>query len=63
MPWTIQSDGEEQNPEGYDGRVWLWQRLADHDADEQRSVLVRISGSVMAMGEEALPTRVTLARV
>jgi hypothetical protein len=62
MPWTIPSDGEEQNPEGYDGRIWQWEVIADHSADERRIVLVQISGTVMAMGEEALPARISLAR-
>jgi hypothetical protein len=62
MPWTIPSEGEEQNPEGYDGHIWQWQLVADHDADERRFVVVRISGTVMAMDEEGLSARITLAR-
>lgn len=62
MTWTIQSGGEEQNPEGYDGRVWRWKLIADHSADERRFVLVQISGTVMAMGEEMLSARIARAR-
>lgn len=62
MFWTIQGDSERQNPEGYDGHVWQWQLLADHDADERRFIVVRVSGTVMAMGEAALSTRIAVAR-
>jgi len=62
MPWEIQGQGEAQNPEGYDGSVWDWQVVADHDAGIIRHVIVRISGTVMAMGEEALSARIATAR-
>ena len=62
MPWTLHSDGEELNPEGYDGSVWQWQVIAANDPDQQRFVIVRISGTVMAMGKEALQSRAEIAR-
>jgi hypothetical protein len=62
MFWTVQGESEEQNPEGLDGRVWQWQLVADHDADDRRFVLVQISGSALAMGQEALPSDAARAR-
>lgn len=62
MPWVIPAEGQEQPAEGYDGRVWGWQMIADHDADLVRHLLVRFSGTVLAMGEEALSTRLATAR-
>jgi hypothetical protein len=62
MPWTIQGDGEPQSPGGYDGSIWQWELVADDDANSRRQVLVQISGTVMSMGEEALPARVAMAR-
>ncbi len=62
MAWKI--DGEAQGVAlgGYDGSGWQWRLVADDDPAETRIVLVRITGTAMAMGEEALTERAALAR-
>jgi hypothetical protein len=62
MLWVIHGDGQPQNPQGYDGSVRQWQLLADDDPDRQHQVLVRITGTAMAMGEDALSIRAATAR-
>lgn len=62
MTWSIEGDGEALNPAGYDGSVWQWRLRHDNEPQREHVLILRISGSAMAMGEEALPTRVALAR-
>ncbi len=47
---------------GYDGSGWQWRVTADDEPAEGRVVLVRITGTVMAMGEDALSRRTAQAR-
>jgi hypothetical protein len=62
MTWQI--DGEAQGVAlgDYDGSGWQWRLTADDDPSESRIVLVRITGTAMAMCEEALTERAALAR-
>jgi hypothetical protein len=62
MKWDTIGDAEPLNPGGYDGSVWRWQLQQVDNADRNASVIVRISGTAMSMGEDALPPRVAAAR-
>jgi hypothetical protein len=62
MPWIIHGEAQAADSHGYDGAVWQWQVIAENDPSQQRFVVLLISGTVMAMGEEALSTRIAVAR-
>jgi hypothetical protein len=62
VAWKIHGDARAVQSGGYDGSIWEWQVIAESDPSQQRFVLVKMSGSAMAMGEEALSTRIALAR-
>lgn len=62
MRWTIHGDARSAPPQGYDGSIWEWQVVAEDDSAQQHLLTVKITGTAMAMGEEALTDRAALAR-
>jgi hypothetical protein len=61
VPWRLYGEAEELNPRGYDGRVWRWE-IRSEDGEDVRGIVVRISGTAMSMGRDALPPRIADAR-
>lgn len=62
MAWRIEGDAQGTNVGSYDGSGWQWQLVSEDDPGASRVVAVRITGTAMAMGEDALTERAALAR-
>lgn len=62
MAWRIEGEAQGRNLGGYDGSGWQWQLVSEENPAATRVVIVRITGTAMAMGEKALTERGALAR-
>jgi hypothetical protein len=62
MIWSIEDDGKSLNPASYDGSVWQWRLRHADDPQRGHVLILRITGTAMAMGKEALPFRAEIAR-
>jgi hypothetical protein len=64
MAWQIDPDreGEEAALGDYDGSGWYWGIVQDNHPSAADAILVKFTGTAMAMGEEALTERAALAR-